>query len=57
MLYNLVISIIIIQIRKQADYVVSGTNGLLISVFGSWRHEERDTILTMLTIVNAQHIL
>ena len=36
--------------KKQADSVVSGTNSLLISwLLGSWRHEERDTILTMLT--------
>ena len=36
--------------KTQADSVVSGTNGLLISwLLGSWRHEERDTILTMLT--------
>ena len=31
------------------DSVVSDTNGLLISDFGSWQHEERDTILPMLT--------
>ena len=61
MWYDLVMSITtVIQIRKQADSVVSGTNGLLISDFGSWRHKERDTILTMLTILsdpNAQRIL
>ena len=33
----------------QADSVVSDTNGLLISDFGPYRHEERDTFLTMLT--------
>ena len=32
-----------IQIQKQADSVVSDTNGLLISDFGSWRHEGRET--------------
>ena len=36
----------------QADSAVSGTNGLLISCFSPWRHEERDTILTMLTILS-----
>ena len=49
LLYNLVMSIItVIQIWKQANSVVSDTNGLLISDFGSWRHEERDTILKSL---------
>ena len=33
------------QYKTQTDSVVPGTNGLLISDFGPWRHEERDTIL------------
>ena len=43
--------------QTEADSVVSDMNGLLISDFGSWRHEERDTILTMLTPPNARCIL
>ena len=35
--------------KTQANSVVSDTNGLLISDFGSWQHKVRDTILTMLT--------
>ena len=34
--------------KTQADSVVSDRNGLLISDFGSWWHEERDTILKSL---------
>ena len=46
----------------QANSVISDMNGLFISDFGSWRHKERDTILTMLTILsdstpNVWHIL
>ena len=57
-----------IHIQAQAVSVVSGTNSLLISDFGPWRHEKRDTILkslcqpyyadnTMLTHLNARRIL
>ena len=34
--------------KTLTDSVISRTNGLLIPVFGPWRHKERDTILTSL---------
>ena len=43
-------------IQIQADSVASGTNSLLISA-SVLLHEERDTILSMLTIPNARCIL
>ena len=44
-LYNTYIN----TIQIQADSVVSDTNSLLTSGLGPWPHEERYTILTMLT--------
>ena len=43
-------TVIQIHIQKQipAASVVSDSNGLLISDYGSWRHKERDTILKSL---------
>ena len=39
-------------IQRQADFVVSGTNAFINFLTSVHRHEERDTILTMLTILS-----
>ena len=41
-------TVIQIHIQIQADSVVSDTNSLLNSDSGPWRHDERDTMLTIL---------
>ena len=41
--------------RKQADSVVSGMNGFINFLTSVHRHEQTDTILTMLTILSDPH--